>query len=492
MTSKPMLYYYDPTDSSALRICIAACPTTTVVGCTTGTCDSCATPPYDTSALGLVGQTCPSDQYESANSLRINRCIPTDSTKLAAMYSQLSNIDTMQQVLADFESQGLILVYCCLIATGLALLVIILMRCCAGVIVWTLVLSGFFAFLGLTAYLWQQWKASSEQDQSLSSTSNNTKMFQALMIITLVFSVILLILIISLRARINLCITIFKEASKAMVRLPQMLINPLLTYVLIAGLCVYWIYVYLFLVTSGVATNDASTGLVTYEQSNQNYRKMWWYHLFGLFWGSQFILACGELVLASVVTTWYFTRDKSAISSPVTSSMYRLVRYHLGSVIFGALIIALVQMARFVLMRVQAMVQGRTSKLASFVLKCCACCLWCFENCLKFLNKNAYIEIAIHGSSFCTAARRAFQTLFENIARVAVINSIGNFVLFLCKLIVVGGAGIVALAWLQVSSRHCNVSLQFGMREFALFMSILVMMCPCGCTRSLIVTGLCC
>jgi hypothetical protein len=32
------------------------------------------------------------------------------------------------------------------------------------------------------------------------------------------------------------------------------------------------------------------------------------------------------------------------------------------------------------------------------------CCLWCCEKCLKFLNRNAYIEIAIYGKSFCRSA----------------------------------------------------------------------------------------
>ncbi len=35
--------------------------------------------------------------------------------------------------------------------------------------------------------------------------------------------------------------------------------------------------------------------------------------------------------------------------------------------------------------------RGKTTKLVSFLLKCLACCLWCFEKFMKFVNKNAYI-----------------------------------------------------------------------------------------------------
>jgi hypothetical protein len=44
------------------------------------------------------------------------------------------------------------------------------------------------------------------------------------------------------------------------------------------------------------------------------------------------------------------------------------------------------------------------AKWAVFLLKCLGCCMWCFEKCMRFINRNAYIEIAIFGYSFCTGA----------------------------------------------------------------------------------------
>ena len=51
----------------------------------------------------------------------------------------------------------------------------------------------------------------------------------------------------------------------------------------------------------------------------------------------------------------------------------------------------------------------------------------------------AYIEIAIHGGSFCISAREAFTLIVTNALRWATINSLGGFILFLSKL------GIVAV-----------------------------------------------
>lgn len=49
------------------------------------------------------------------------------------------------------------------------------------------------------------------------------------------------------------------------------------------------------------------------------------------------------------------------------------------------------------------------------------------------LCQNAYAATAINSTSFCTSARDAFVILVENALRVATINAIGDFVLFLGK-----------------------------------------------------------
>jgi len=89
-------------------------------------------------------------------------------------------------------------------------------------------------------------------------------------------------------------------------------------------------------------------------------------------------------------------------------------------------------------------------KLILFILKCCQCCLWCFEQVLKYLNKNAYIEIAIYGYNFCNAARKAFMLLTANALRVAAINSVGAFVLFLGKLVVIVATVFIGLEIMEV------------------------------------------
>lgn len=109
----------------------------------------------------------------------------------------------------------------------------------------------------------------------------------------------------------------------------------------------------------------------------------------------------------------------------------------------------MVQLIRIILAYIQKKTKGRLGAVAEIILKCCSVCLWCMEKCLKFLNRNAYIEIAIYGFSFCKAAQTAFSLLIRNALRVAVINSVGDLVIFLGRLVVVAVTGFGALVWFR-------------------------------------------
>lgn len=47
--------------------------------------------------------------------------------------------------------------------------------------------------------------------------------------------------------------------------------------------------------------------------------------------------------------------------------------------------------------------------------------------------QNAYTATAINSTNFCTSAKDAFVILVENALRVAAINTVGDFMLFLGK-----------------------------------------------------------
>ncbi len=68
-------------------------------------------------------------------------------------------------------------------------------------------------------------------------------------------------------------------------------------------------------------------------------------------------------------------------------------RFHAGSIAFGALLIAVIQLLRAILAYAQKKLKNKTGKCVKAMLCVCACCLWCFEKILRYINRQAYIEV---------------------------------------------------------------------------------------------------
>ena len=107
--------------------------------------------------------------------------------------------------------------------------------------------------------------------------------------------------------------------------------------------------------------------------------------------------------------------------------------HHMGTAAFGSLLIAIIQTIRAIISYIQKHGKATKNKVVEYIMCCLQCCMWCLEKVMKFMNKNAYIQTAIYGYSFCKAARCAFFLILRNILRVGAVNIVGDFVLLLGK-----------------------------------------------------------
>lgn len=137
------------------------------------------------------------------------------------------------------------------------------------------------------------------------------------------------------------------------------------------------------------------------------------------------------------------------MSSPIFTSLQNLIRYHLGSVAFGSLLIAIIQFIRTLFKVIEYSLQDPKNPATRLLNRGCDCCLMCLEKILQVITRNAYIEISIQGAPFCTSGRRAFSILSSNALRVIAINSVGDFVLFLGKVFVVVSVVFIGMELIQ-------------------------------------------
>lgn len=392
---------------------------------------------------------CPSDYRQ----LGFKRCYKEKVSVSVFKEAEKFGQTFFEQIGTDIKACTNELIALCFISVVLAIILIIVLRFCAAIIIWAVLIIVGIGTIILTSFLWYTWHQRKKEAEELSDDDpqkegkmQSQKSWLIAAIISTIFMILYLLIVIIMRKRIGLVAALFKEAGKALGAMPLLLIQPLWTFIVLVIVCALMIVGYFFLHTSGQPEVNKS-GYVTYPL-NTFFQIMRWYHLFAFFWLTQFVISCQHIVIAGAVATWFFTRDKNHLGAPILISIKNVIRYHLGSVAFGSFIIAVIKLIRFIMKQVENYLK-RQQNPASFILKCCQCCLACFESFLKFLNKNAYIEIAIYGYSFCTAAKEALRTLTNNALRVGAINSVGDFVLFVGKAGITIAVGFIAMEMIK-------------------------------------------
>lgn len=131
------------------------------------------------------------------------------------------------------------------------------------------------------------------------------------------------------------------------------------------------------------------------------------------------------MVLAGAFATWYWTMPKSNLESyPLSNSLSRTFKYHLGTIAFGSLIITIIRIIRKLLDMLEDSLKKSDSGFARILVSCLECLFDWLERVMKFINRNAYILTAVHGYNFCKGAREAFSLIMRNILRVYVLDTV--------------------------------------------------------------------
>lgn len=185
-----------------------------------------------------------------------------------------------------------------------------------------------------------------------------------------------------------------------------------------------------------------------------------WYHLFGWLWINQLVSAISMTSIAGAYSWWYSAcrdEEKQAQNKwAFMRSFKRVMRYYIGSMAFGAMIVALVQLARAIMAYIDKQTKPwqEKSKVLKLAFKVIHCCLYCFEKLVKFITRNAYIFIAINGKGFCKSAKHAFMTILKNLFLVAFVNLVSVVLIGLGKLFITLGAGVLCYLWLNGSDAY--------------------------------------
>lgn len=390
-------------------------------------------------------------------------CLPAWTNISISGFDSVSQ--EFQRSMGDVETSIPIIGLSIGLAIILSFLYIWLMKCCVGVLVWGTVAIILIGGIALGYVLLD----SANNDANLSSNDKDIRTYASYAIFAL--TGIFFLIIIFARERIRIAIQVIKSAGRSIGDMPMMVFFPIGPLIITVGFFFAWVYAAIFIFSAGKTTTKSIPSYMSdgmsftaesgnYLLTNGTYdvldyddtiQTMFAPHFFLLLWVVQIGVYFTFTVIAGSVANWYFTpRDESGkkvrgsgdnelSNRAVCNSCFRTCRYHLGSIIYAALIIAIIQFIRACVRYIERQLnagQKEPNKLQKLLFRVLDCALWCLECCLDKISRNALIWVSIYGDAFCPSVCGSFKIIWNNLVRVAVITFFSGIVTTLGKIMV--------------------------------------------------------
>lgn len=371
------------------------------------------------------------DPYQSKG-LWKRFCIPDPGLDYFDKVLDHIYVEGVEEWVTDIAKCWTAMFYMLGIAVGVSIVYLIFLRYCVGFIVWTSIFAS-FAILAVFGYYIK--KVADDKFGSDDKKKTRKAMIIASYVVYGMIGVLFIIFLFLYR-RIRLAIAVMKSGAIFLKDVPSIIFVPIVMFLLSFCFYIYWILALIYIYSTG-DLKDGNT-VVAHVSWSDSTRHSLYFEVAGILWINAMKIALTQFIIACTVSIWYFTREKAGYRA-IFRSVYYSIRYHLGSLAFGALLLSLVKLVKFILWYIREKIykQGfEGNKCLKIGCKCIECYVNCFERFIKFLDKNAYIQIALMGDNFCISAKNAFTLILENAVRLAALGAIGDIFKILGKIFI--------------------------------------------------------
>ena len=169
--------------------------------------------------------------------------------------------------------------------------------------------------------------------------------------------------------------------------------------------------------TSQNSTYSSDLADIAVRESDEIIKYFGFFNLVMWLWMCQFVQAVGIFTIGGAVAEWYFTDETKPMlklkkmqtvagdyknSGGVCGAFCATMKFHTGTAAFGSLILTIVKLAKWWLAYLA--MELKKANPDNRLIKCLTCCIMrcvdCFESCLRYLSKNAYLYSTIKGTNF--------------------------------------------------------------------------------------------
>ena len=228
------------------------------------------------------------------------------------------------------------------------------------------------------------------------------------------------------RKSIAIAIEMLHEASHAIRDVKTTLIFPCLYSFVGVGYVAFWVVVALYIYSvktkeykdmpsQFINTNYGYPSQYVYYAFDESMKNALVWHFICLYFLVHVIIYFGFMVLAGTIADWYFSEwdtntgkkkrgyDTAELSrTPVLESFWRVLRFHVGSLAFGALLITLIRILRAIIKYIEKKTMAKSNGLLRCIFGCVECCLKCCECVFNRINKEGFIFTTMYVMSKIT------------------------------------------------------------------------------------------
>jgi hypothetical protein len=398
--------------------------------------------PYAETTTTIIVQVVPQDSYPT-KTFAGKYCMPKNLGLMKEILTAGSASSATSQFMAAIGSvrrgwHAIIGAGVLAFVLGYAYLAI--MKIFAKPLVWAALISLLVSFLGAGGYLIATAGNTGDPDHPRANLFNQIGSGYEVEIsygvggVLCLLGIVILVLITCAQKSIATAVACVEEACNTMFLMPSLLLQPALEVVVKIVVLGTFLYGFAWLVSVGdMHKNSASIGGKTINgvhrsfsyDTNEMYMIL--YYLLGFFWVDEIFTALGQFVISYSVVLYYFCpKDQSGYKEvpyfPLWKGYFNGVIFHIGTLAFGAAIIAIVRIIRAILLYIAKQAEKDGNAILACIAKCLACCVTFMKKCLEFLNKNAYMDVAIRSTWFCTAARNALKMIMQEAALMSLLN----------------------------------------------------------------------
>eukprot|EP01059_Diplonema_ambulator_P022746 TRINITY_DN3807_c0_g2_i1.p1 TRINITY_DN3807_c0_g2~~TRINITY_DN3807_c0_g2_i1.p1 ORF type:complete len:711 (+),score=180.23 TRINITY_DN3807_c0_g2_i1:45-2177(+) len=419
--------------------------------------------------------------YDSHETFR--RCIPSSSSmaissSLQKAYDNIPGVTRVsnwfQRGLSDLQDAYMVLIYCGIIGLCLPFFYITLLRIALKPMIWIMLIASLLGLIfgGYFSYR----KYDSLKNNNDANNSRDADFWLFLCIVFWVSAAFFLCFMVWFCKKINAACEIIQCAGKVLTSDPSMLLVPIITGITCLAVLCWIVYVSLYVWTihdNGDIVVDDSTGLsnstgynltLTLPKDYTTVQNMLYYNLFGWLWTLGVLSALGYFAIAAATVQWYYSHtNDSEKSLPCIigwgKGYFWGICYHLGCLITGALLVAILQFIRFLVQRMTE--KFKESCAAAKIIMCLVdCCLAYIERVLQYISRNAYIMTAIEGSGFWCSCCKVISVLLGSIEYLAPLIIVSDIVFFVGKVFLV--AANVAIGYLLLTNHDMAPNVDNG------------------------------